>query len=157
MAEVKKTLIGVLGASTAALVVPLVISYEGTVTHSYKDPIGLVTACHGHTGSDIKMGQTFTDEQCRQFLESDLIKHAADLQCIKAPLAPEQRAAFLSFAYNVGGEKFCGSTLVRKANAGDLAGACNELRRWTMAGGKELPGLVKRREAERNLCMKGVA
>jgi lysozyme len=61
----------------------------------------------------------------------------------------------VSFAYNVGGGNYCGSTLVRKLNAGDTAGACNELTRWTRAKGIVLPGLVKRREAERQLCLQG--
>ena len=68
-----------------------------------------------------------------------------------------QKAAFLSFAFNVGAQKFCGSTLVKKANQGDMPGACAELSRWTYAGGRELPGLVKRRAAERALCERGLS
>ena len=52
----------------------------------------------------------------------------------------------MSFAFNIGEKKFCQSTLVKKANRGDMVGACAELSRWTQAGGKELPGLVARRE-----------
>ncbi|WP_428719148.1 lysozyme [Undibacterium curvum] len=151
-----KKLATVIGASAAALVVPLVVSYEGTILHSYRDPIGIVTACTGHTGPELRMGQQFTQEQCQQMLEADLLKHASDLDCIKAPLTDGQKAAFLSFAFNVGGAKFCASTMAKKANAGDLVGACNELPRWTLAGGKELPGLVKRRAAERALCLRGM-
>lgn len=149
-------LIAKIGAGTTALVVPLVIYSEGTIFHSYKDPIGIITACNGHTGPELRMGQTFTPAQCRQMLEEDLLKHADDLACIKVPLGDGQKAAFLSFSYNVGGAKFCASTMARKANAGDLVGACNELPRWTLAGGKELPGLVKRRAAERDLCLRGL-
>jgi lysozyme len=53
---------------------------------------------------------------------------------------------------NVGSDAACKSTLMRKLNMGDLAGACSELSRWTMAGGKVYPGLVRRRAAERALC-----
>jgi lysozyme len=52
----------------------------------------------------------------------------------------------------VGTEAFCKSTLARKLNAGDPA-ACDELLRWTTAKGIQLPGLVKRREQERALCL----
>jgi lysozyme len=81
-----------------------------------------------------------------------LLKHSKALECINHPLTDGQKAAFLSFAFNVGNGNFCGSTLVRKANAGDMRGACAELSRWVYAGGKELPGLVRRRAAERAMC-----
>ena len=76
----------------------------------------------------------------------------AALDCIKRPMTDGQKAAFLSFAFNVGNRAFCDSTLARKANAGDMAGACAELSRWTYAGGKQLPGLVRRRATERAVC-----
>lgn len=98
------------------------------------------------------MGQTWTQEQCDQQLYGDLLKHASALDCVKSPMTEGQKAAFLSFAFNVGNAAFCQSTLVRKANQGNMAGACAELSRWTYAGGKELPGLVRRRAAERAMC-----
>lgn len=141
-----------IGVGAAALVVPLVMYYEGTVPKAYVDPIGVVTACTGHTGPELKLGQRFTKEQCSAMLESDLLKHAEALQCIRTPLTDGQKAAFLSFAFNVGNQAFCRSTLARYANEGRLAEACAELSRWTLAGGRELTGLVKRRAAERKLC-----
>lgn len=153
----KAKLIAKIGASSVALVIPLVVYYEGVVLRTYADPINKITACTGHTGPELRMGQRYTKEQCETMLYGDLLKHADALNCIKTPLADNQKAAFLSFAFNVGNGAFCKSTLVRKANAGDLMGACAELSRWTMAGGRELPGLVKRRAAERALCEKGLA
>jgi lysozyme len=144
----KKTLV----ASVLALAVPLIVHFEGTVYKTYRDPIGIVTACTGHTGPELSMGQKFTKEQCDDMLQKDLAKHWEDLDCIKYPLKPNEAAAFLSFTFNVGKRNFCGSTLARKANTGDMRGACAELSRWTYAGGKELPGLVARRKAERALC-----
>jgi len=145
-----------IGAGAVALVLPVVMLYEGTVLRSYVDPVGIVTACTGHTGPELRMGQSYTKEQCEAMLYGDLLKHADALSCIKTPLADSQKAAFLSFAFNVGNGAFCKSTLVRKANAGDLMGACAELSRWVMAGGRELQGLVNRRAAERQLCEKGL-
>ena len=153
----KAKFIAIVGASAAALAVPLVQKYEGTVFSTYRDPVGIVTACTGHTGPELKMGQTYTREQCEEMLYKDLAKHADALSCVRTPLTDGQRAAFLSFAFNVGDDAFCRSTLVRKANAGDIDGACAELSRWTYAGGKQLPGLVKRRAAERQLCEAGLA
>ena len=152
----RQRLVAKIGAGAVALVLPVVMLYEGTVLRSYVDPVGIVTACTGRTGPELRMGQTFTKEQCEAMLYGDLLKHADALSCVKIPLADNQKAAFLSFAFNVGTSAFCKSTLARKANAGDLMGACAELSRWVMAGGRELPGLVKRRAAERQLCEKGL-
>lgn len=148
----KGRLIAAVGAAVVSIVVPVVAYYEGTVQRAYRDPIGIITACTGHTGPELRMGQTFTRAQCEEMLYADLLKHAADLECIHRPLTNNQTAALLSFTFNVGRKNFCGSTLVRKANAGDMAGACAELSRWVFAGGKQLPGLVNRRAAERELC-----
>ena len=145
-----------IGAGATALAVPLVMLYEGTVLRTYKDPVSILTACTGHTGPELRMGQTFTKEQCETMLYGDLLKHTDALDCIKRPMTDGQKAAFLSFAFNVGDKAFCDSTLARKANAGDMPGACAELSRWTRAGGRELPGLVKRRAAERELCERGL-
>lgn len=153
----KFALIAKIGAAAAALAVSSVAIYEGTVLHTYRDPVGIVTACTGHTGPELRMGQVFTREQCEQMLYGDLLKHAAALDCIKQPMTDGQQAAFLSFAFNVGNGAFCSSTLARKANAGDMPGACAELSRWTYAGGKQLLGLVRRRAAERQLCERGLA
>ena len=152
----KQRLVAAIGAGAAALVVPLVMQYEGTIPKTYRDPVGILTACTGHTGPELRMGQTFTRQQCEDMLFSDLEKHATALDCVKRPLTDGQKAAFLSFAFNVGNGAFCKSTLVRKANAGDMQGACAELSRWVYAGGKQLPGLVKRRTAEREMCEKGL-
>lgn len=149
-------LVAKIGAGATALAIPLVMLYEGTVLQSYRDPIGIVTACVGHTGPELRMGQRYTRQQCEDMLYGDLLKHAQALDCIKQPMTDGQKAAFVSFAFNVGNKALCDSTLARKANAGDMAGACAELSRWTRAGGRELPGLVKRRAAERELCERGL-
>lgn len=140
------------GAGVAALAVPVILYFEGTIPRAYRDPIGIVTSCTGHVGPELRMGQTFTKAECDEQLYSDLLKHAGDLACVTVPLKDHQKAALLSFAFNVGGRAFCASTLVKKVNRGDMVGACAELSRWVMAGGRELPGLVSRRRAERKLC-----
>ncbi|MFD2755660.1 lysozyme [Comamonas terrae] len=153
----KERLVAAIGGAAVALAIPLVQKYEGTVLRTYRDPVGIITACTGHIGPELRDGQTFTRQQCEEMLYKDLAKHADALSCVRVPLTDGQRAAFLSFAFNVGDAAFCGSTLVRKANAGDIDGACAELSRWVYASGKQLPGLVKRRAAERQLCEAGLA
>ena len=151
----RQKLIASIGASAAAIVTAFVAQHEGLRLWAYRDPVGVLTACYGHTGPDVQPGQTYTPAQCREMLERDLARHAQALACIHRPLTDGQKAAFVSFAYNVGPQAFCGSTLARKANAGDLAGACAELDKWVYAKGQRLPGLVKRRAAERAMCEGG--
>lgn len=125
---------------------------EGLRTVAYKDPVGIPTACFGETRG-VKLGDSFTPEQCKQMLGARVEEfgHGVD-SCVKTPMSPARKAGLTSFAYNVGVEAFCKSTLVKKLNAGDPA-ACDEMRRWTTAKGIKLPGLVKRREQERELCL----
>ena len=149
-------LVAKIGAGATALAVPLVMLYEGYVPWVHRDPIGRLAACYGHDDQTMTPGKRFTAAECQAMLDQDLLKHAQALDCIKHPLTDGQKAAFVSFAFNVGNKAFCDSTLARKANAGDMAGACAELSRWTRAGGRELPGLVKRRAAERELCERGL-
>lgn len=151
----RQKLIASIGASAAAIVTAFVAQHEGLRLGAYRDPVGVMTACYGHTGPDVQPGQTYTREQCRELLAQDLARHAQALACIHRPLTDGQKAAFVSFAYNVGPQAFCGSSLVRKANAGDMAGACAELDKWVYAKGQRLPGLVKRRAAERAMCEGG--
>lgn len=148
----KQRLVATVGASCAAVLIACVPKFEGVILRGYRDPIGIVTACAGHTATAV-LGRPYTQAECEQLLLADLVEHAEGVEtCVHQPMTTGQRAAFVSFAFNVGVAKFCGSTLARKANAGDMAGACVELLRWTYAGGKQLPGLVKRRAAERAIC-----
>jgi len=150
----KTKLIAAIGAAAVAMAVPLVKVSEGLVLQVKPDPIGRMAVCYGHDDQTMTWGTRYTLAQCEAMLYDDLLKHSKALECITQPLTDGQKAAFVSFAFNVGNGAFCKSTLVRKANAGDLRGACAELSRWTYAGGKQLPGLVQRRKAERKLCEK---
>ncbi|MDD0832080.1 lysozyme, partial [Escherichia coli] len=95
----------------------------------------------------------FTDEQCKQFLQEDLAEANDGVNaCISVPISVHERAALISFTYNVGRGKLCGSTLAKKANKGEPF--CAELSKWVYAGGKIRKGLVNRRVAERQLCEK---
>lgn len=158
-----KAIAAALAATLAAssIAVPMIAEREGFVPVGYPDPgplgVKLPTACFGAT-KGIVLGKRYTEQECAQMLADDVVRHGLDIApCLPPTLPLETRAAFISFGYNVGSGAFCASTLSRKARAGDLAGACNELLRWTKAGGRELPGLVKRRKAERELCMRGLA
>lgn len=144
------------GSAIAAVCCALVGGFEGLRTVAYRDPVGIPTACFGET-KNIRMGMHFTKAECDGMLISSLIEHDDGmLRCTKADLSDATHAALLSFTYNVGVSNYCGSTLVRKLNAGDTVGACDQLLRWDRAKGLALPGLAKRRAAERDLCLQGV-
>jgi lysozyme len=144
----------VTGGALLLIAAKFIAPFEGLFTHAYLDPVGIPTICYGHI-EGVKLGQKMTKEECGKLLASDLPKYDARMMaCIKRPISNNQHIAFLSFSYNVGTGAFCSSTLVRKLNAGDSVGACNQLPRWNRAGGRVLPGLVKRRAAERSLCLK---
>ena len=144
-------------ATWVAICVACTGTFEGLRTVAYRDPVGIPTVCFGET-LGVKIGDKFTADQCKEMLGERVLEFGRGVdKRTKVELPPERKAALVSFAYNVGVDAYCNSTLTRKLNAGDTVGACNELLRWTKAKGITLPGLVKRREQERELCMEGIA
>lgn len=148
--------------SGAALALVLAIAgtigahFEGQRLTAYADLGGVWTICMGHTAG-IQRGDTATPDQCRAYLQQDMGEaYAAVNRCITADLTIAQAAAFTDAAFNLGPHVVCGSTLQRMANAGDIRGACEQLTRWTHAAGQDSPGLVRRRQAERDLCVEGL-
>lgn len=129
---------------------------EGVRYSPYQDVVGVWTVCYGHTGKDVMLGKTYTEAECRMLLNKDLNTVARQIDpYILKPIPETMRGALYSFVYNVGTGNFKTSTLLRKINQGDQKGACDQLRRWTYAGGKQWKGLVTRREIEREVCMWG--
>jgi lysozyme len=158
----KKTIVGVVGAGAAAILLVIVPNFEGTIFKGYRDPIGIATRCSGDT-KNVVVGQVYTKAECQESLETGLIAHAEPvLRCTPALKGRTyQLAAAVSWAYNIGAHAYCDSTTARRFNAGDFRGACKAMNesdsgrpQWVSAAGKILPGLVKRRVAERALCEK---
>lgn len=129
---------------------------EGVRYKPYKDVVGVWTVCYGHTGKDIIPGKTYAEAECKALLNKDLATVARQINpYIKVDIPETTRGALYSFVYNVGAGNFRTSTLLRKINQGDIKGACDQLRRWTYAGGKQWKGLMTRREIEREVCLWG--
>ncbi|WP_418287765.1 lysozyme [Microbulbifer agarilyticus] len=130
------------------------MQFEGLRTTAYYDPIQIPTICYGHTLT-ATMGESKTIAECDQLLQDDMRQTLSGLAaCVRPELQPNQWAALVSWSYNVGAGAACGSTLMRKVNAGATPDEwCPELRRWVYAGGQRLAGLVRRREAELKLCL----
>lgn len=155
----KKTLAGVVGFAAAAILYAFVPVYEGEVLTTYYDPVGIATVCYGDTDRAMAIpGVTYTREECLQSLEKQLIDHAEPVIACTPGVdqSPEMTVAFVSLAYNIGTGAFCRSTVARRFNAGDYAGACAAIEMWNKAGGKVLKGLVRRRADERTLCERGI-
>jgi lysozyme len=95
-----------------------------------------------------------TRQQAQALLERDEATAAAAVTSyVHVKLSAAQQAALMSFSYNVGSEALRGSTLVRLLNRGDRTGAANQLLRWVHANGQRLPGLVNRRQRERQIFL----
>lgn len=134
----------------------LIKEFEGLRLKSYQDTGGVWTVGWGHAGHLARAGIEINRAAASMLLEEDaLIARQAVLDLITFSLSDEQLSALTSFVFNVGVAAFAKSTLRKKINAGDPAGAADEFLKWTKDNGRELPGLVKRRKAERELFLKG--
>lgn len=150
----------VAGVASAALVAALV-GWEGYRDRAYDDGVGVQTIGFGTTtradGTPVRRGDATDPVRAVQRLAADADAIAKRIAaCIgPVPLYQHEWDAYVSLAYNIGADAFCGSTLVRllKQAPPDYLGACKQILRWNMAGGRGLPGLVKRREAEYRMCM----
>lgn len=136
--------------------IALIKEFEGCKLTAYPDPgtggepwtIGV-----GHTGN-VFPGDVITQDRADALLREDLGRFE---KCVNAALtvtvSQPQFDALVSFAFNLGCGAMAGSTLMRKLNAGDAAGAGTEFRHWNRAGGAVMAGLTRRREAERDLFL----
>ncbi|HCR4096373.1 TPA: lysozyme [Providencia rettgeri] len=151
--SLKQKLTVLIGAGASAIALTVIAHFEGVRYEPYKDVGGVLTVCYGHTGIDIVPNKTYTKEECDEILELDfeLTKMQVD-RLVKVPINDYTKAALYSFAFNVGTGAFAKSTMLKKLNAGDQYGACEELKKWVYAGGKVWCGLVNRREAEAAIC-----
>ena len=138
-------------AAVIAIAAPVVMIWEGKKNDPYKDIIGVSTVCYGETRG--VQQRRYSDAECTQMLFTRLAEFNEELgRCIQRPVPDNVRAAVLSLAYNAGSAAVCRSTLMRKLNQGDFLGACAELDKWVMAGGRRIQGLANRRAVERELC-----
>lgn len=116
---------------------------------------GVPTIGFGSTDG-VEIGDKISVQEALERLVRDVGNaEGASGQCVKVPLSQGEYDAYTSFAFNVGIKAFCGSTLVKKLNAGDYSGACEELKRWGYVKGEFSNGLANRRERGNTRCVLG--
>ncbi|WP_256660300.1 lysozyme [Pseudomonas sp. RIT623] len=124
-----------------------------TYRDGYQDAVGVWTIGYGTTRG-VKAGMSISKEQAERMLLNDVQRFEPEVQrLVTAPLNQNQWDALISFTYNLGSANLESSTLRRLLNVGDYAAAAEQFPRWNKAGGKVLPGLVRRRAAERELFL----
>lgn len=129
--------------------------WEGLRTNAYKCPANVWTIGYGHTKT-AKPGMMISHLEAEELLRKDLKRFEdAVRRLVRVPLNQGQFDALVSFAFNVGTEAFRRSTLLRLLNEGKYNTAALQFHRWVYAGGKKLPGLIRRRNDEHGLFTEG--
>lgn len=145
-------------AAIVALAAAIAVPAEGLRQFAYYDPPGILTVCYGST-TNVEKGRKYSLEECRARLDADMTAAVDAVERCQPGLPVNVAAAFADAVYNMGPTIACDtrtSTAARLLRAGDIPGACAQLSRWNKARVAgvlvELPGLTKRRGAERALC-----
>jgi lysozyme len=126
--------------------------FEGLRLEAYQDVAGVWTIGYGHTGTDVHAGMRVTEAEAEDLLRADL---AGAVGCVNRGVTVRvtqgQFDALVDFCFNAGCGALVKSTLLRKVNLGDSAGAVAQFGLWVHAGGEVVAGLVRRRKAEAEL------
>ena len=137
----------------------LAVPAEGLRQWAYRDPIGLPTICFGST-QGVKMGDFRTISECKALLTKEMNDVVSRVESCRPGLPINVLSAFSDSVFNLGPTIACDttrSTAARLLAAGRYTEACNQLPRWSyakvMGTSVQLPGLVKRREMERRVCL----
>lgn len=145
--------------AAAALATAIAIPAEGLRQYAYRDPPGILTVCYGTTGKDVVAGRKYSLQECKAFLDRDMLKAVQTVEKCQPGLPENVLAAFSDAVYNLGPSVACESTAARLLRSGKVIEACDQLPRWVFANvagvNVKLPGLVKRRNAEMALCLQG--
>ena len=147
-------LIAIVGTAAAGLIA-VTAQWEGLRNDPYDDIVGVATVCYGETNVPMRR---YSDDECKDMLAGSLATYAQAVLDRNPELRGHdpQVIAASSLAYNIGPAAYRRSTVARKFSAGDWRGACNAFLAWSYAGGRQVQGLLNRRNAEREICLRGV-
>lgn len=144
--------------------IDLIKEFEGFRAKAYPDPatggepitIGYGTTARAGVGVKPYLGMVITQDDAERYLQLAVQKFAAQVEAmIRVPVSENQFGAIVSLAYNIGTGALSSSTVLKRLNAGDYAGAADAILMWDKAGGKVMKGLQRRRNAERALFLTG--
>lgn len=141
----------------------IIREFEGFKSKPYLCPAGVPTIGYGSTryanGTAVKLSDPpITEGQADEIMRDTLGQYVdAVSRYVTASINQNQFDALVDFAYNAGAQNLRTSTLLKLLNKGDYAGAAAQFDVWVNGGGKKLPGLVRRRAAERELFETPVA
>ena len=129
----------------------LIKEFEGFRTHAYQDAVGVWTIGYGHT-KGVQPTDIITPEAGDEMLVEELTEYETHVEnAVKVPLKQHQFDALVSWTYNLGPTNLNSSTMLRVLNDGKYEEVPAQMLRWNKAGGKELEGLTRRRQAEAHL------
>ena len=141
--------------AVGAAAVAFIGAFEGLRTTAYRDVVSIPTICYGET-QGVKMGDRYTVEQCKAMFRERLEDYAKPVErCIRRPMPDTTYIAFVSLSYNIGSGGFCNSSVAKLYNAGRTREACDYMLNYNKAKRRVFPGLERRRQAERKLCLQG--
>ena len=131
----------------------LIKAQEGFRSRAYRDPVGVWTIGYGHTSMagppHVRAGLEISQSEGENILRRDVERFASGVRrLLTRSLSDRQFSALVSFAYNVGLGNFERSSVLRAVNAGNFEAVPRRLSLWVKAGGRTLPGLIRRRAAE---------
>ena len=130
----------------------MVQEFEGLATEPYEDVVGKWTVGYGHLLRSGEPRCKITEADAVRLLCNDMRDAEACVEgAVDVPLTQNQADALYSFVFNLGCARLLSSTLLKKLNAKDYAGAAAEFPKWCRAGGRDVPGLLRRRLAEQLL------
>ena len=147
--------------SALSLAAEMAKPFEGLRLSPYHDPVGYPTIGYGHLLSreawaPLSKWQPISLEEAEELLKQDMAKAAASVaRLCPVEMADECRAALIDFTYNVGAGNLQASTLRRLVLRGEMEEAADQFLRWVFARGVKLPGLVRRRRANKELFLRG--
>ncbi|WP_314421562.1 lysozyme [Pseudescherichia vulneris] len=134
----------------------LITTFEGLKLKRYRDSVEKWTIGYGHLilPAEEKKLITITTGEAKALLIKDLRRTEAGVhKYLKKEVTQNQFDALISLAFNIGVGNLQKSTLLRRINQGDIKGAAQQFLVWNKAGKQVLPGLTRRREAERKLFL----
>ncbi len=148
-------LVATVGASAAALLIATVAAWEGKRNDPYLDIIKVPTVCFGETRVAMRH---YTDAECKDMLADALAGFGKGVLERNPELRtrPAALAAATSLSYNIGLSTYRRSSVAKRFSAGQWKAACDGFLAWSYAGGRQVSGLLNRRRAEREICLRDV-